>query len=321
VVLLAIGVGFARNYVTHVNPKENGFTLQECNFVKQPFPLQSKLSHVLLVGGTSGIGLALAQQLVKNGVRVTAVGRSEPNLTSTLARFVKADLSSMKEARRLGKLFRDDDFDVLFFTIGTTVMRYETTSEGIEKDLAVSYLNRHVLLFSLLNNGLGSKTQSTKNRPRIFLVGAPGFFAAPEIEDINWEKGYEGININPHMNAHVFNEAIVHYISFKYPNVSAFGLSPGLVASGGATGAFTSNPVLQQYIAYVMDSLFQPIDHYAAQVLLPLLVTPELSSGQLFNSKGNEIKPNPWLAENLELRSAQLVDLNDQVLKRHKLDE
>jgi NADP-dependent 3-hydroxy acid dehydrogenase YdfG len=36
--------------------------------------------HVLLIGATSGIGLAIANRLLENGIQVTAVGRRQERL-------------------------------------------------------------------------------------------------------------------------------------------------------------------------------------------------------------------------------------------------
>lgn len=43
-----------------------------------PFPYK----NVLVIGATSGIGLALAERLIENGSKVIAVGRRQENLNS-----------------------------------------------------------------------------------------------------------------------------------------------------------------------------------------------------------------------------------------------
>jgi NADP-dependent 3-hydroxy acid dehydrogenase YdfG len=41
--------------------------------------------HVLLVGATSGIGRAMADRLVKSGIKVTAIGRRQERLEDFVA--------------------------------------------------------------------------------------------------------------------------------------------------------------------------------------------------------------------------------------------
>ena len=58
---------------------------------------------VVVVGGTSGIGRSLALLAAKNGAQVTVIGRTMRDQTGPNLVFVKADLSSMKEARSVAQ--------------------------------------------------------------------------------------------------------------------------------------------------------------------------------------------------------------------------
>lgn len=51
---------------------------------------------VLVVGATSGIGLALAEKLVANGSHVVAVGRRQENLDEFVKKHGKDKVSSIK---------------------------------------------------------------------------------------------------------------------------------------------------------------------------------------------------------------------------------
>jgi len=165
VVLIAIGIGLGREYI-NLTPKQGGFKLKE-SVSARDFSLEG-ISNVLLVGGTNGIGLALAEELVRNGVRVTVVGRTEPkNLTkNSKARFVKTDVASIKAARNLVHSLKDDKFDVLFFTVGISPMKFELTPEGIESDLAVSYLSRHVIVQEFLKRGFGNSESNSSPKKK-----------------------------------------------------------------------------------------------------------------------------------------------------------
>ena len=51
---------------------------------------------VLVVGATSGIGLALAEKLISNGSHVIAVGRREENLDALVQKHGKEKISSVQ---------------------------------------------------------------------------------------------------------------------------------------------------------------------------------------------------------------------------------
>lgn len=61
--------------------------------------------------------------------------------------FIKADLSLMREAQRIAALLPAETLDLVIFTTGILAApkRLET-AEGIERDMAVSYLSRLVIV-------------------------------------------------------------------------------------------------------------------------------------------------------------------------------
>jgi hypothetical protein len=59
---------------------------------------------------------------------------------------LKADLSLMREVQHVGKELPAETLDLVTFTTGIMAVRMrEVTSEGIERDIAVSYLSRLVI--------------------------------------------------------------------------------------------------------------------------------------------------------------------------------
>lgn len=82
---------------------------------------------VLLVGATSGIGLALADKLVQEGVHVIAVGRRKENLDAFVSKHGKDKASShVFDITKISEIpkFRDEvlaahpDLDCLFLNSG-----------------------------------------------------------------------------------------------------------------------------------------------------------------------------------------------------------
>jgi len=212
-------------------------------------------------------------------------------------------------------MLKHEDFDIFYFTIGISPFKNVKTQEGIESDLAVSYLCRHVIVKEFLKRGFDTKTLP-KQKPRVFLMGGPGLSVNPALEDINWESSFS--SISAHVNTHIFNEALVHYLAKYHPEVDAFGLYPGFIYTSGFS-SLISNPTLSNIIGKIIDQWFQTKEGYVQNVLVPLLVNPNIISGQLFNSVGNEIVPNSWIGEDVTKRSTLIVKLNDELLIKYNL--
>ena len=165
-------------------------------------PKDLKGKNVAVIGGTSGLGRAIALKAAEDGATVTVVGRSFEDDPDKI-KFIKADLSSMKEAKRIGETI-DPLVDVVVFTTGifAKAERVET-EEGIELDMAVSYLSRVVILKFLV-------PRLTKNQSRVFIMGFPGGALDPiNVEDLNSEKSYKGGPDWVHFNTVAGNEALV----------------------------------------------------------------------------------------------------------------
>ena len=55
---------------------------------------------VVIVGGTAGIGSAIARAAAKQGAKVTVVGRSQRETVSNIS-FLKGDVTTLAEQRRI----------------------------------------------------------------------------------------------------------------------------------------------------------------------------------------------------------------------------
>lgn len=65
-----------------LNRKATQLTLlhSRCNTISAILDMAFPYQHVLLIGATSGIGRAMADRFIAEGVRVTAVGRRQERL-------------------------------------------------------------------------------------------------------------------------------------------------------------------------------------------------------------------------------------------------
>jgi NAD(P)-dependent dehydrogenase (short-subunit alcohol dehydrogenase family) len=143
-----------------------------------------KIRNVLCMGGTSGIGSAVAEAFLRRGTRVVVIGRTRPQKLlsegGNLIRFVEADLSLITVARATAIELSKEHFDVILCTTTLTPGAFALTDEGIERDLATSYLSRFVVLNEMEARGALKNT-------RVFIMGYPGVnWAASTLNEMNW---------------------------------------------------------------------------------------------------------------------------------------
>lgn len=258
---------------------------------------------VAVVGGTGGIGRAIARLLAERGATVTVVGQTFRDQGVPRVSFLKADLNLMRDARRVAKALRAEELDFLILTTGIIAApKREVTAEGIERDLAVSYLSRLAILREV-GAQLGKGRPATAPKTRVFVMGFPGTGQKGNADDLNAERAYAAMET--HMNTVAGNEALVLDSAQRYPNANFFGLNPGLIKSNiranalGGEGSF-KHRFVEGLIGLVMTSAEQ----YAARIA-PVLVSEKLEqhSGAMFNNKGYAIQASP------ELNTAQVAAL------------
>lgn len=248
--------------------------------------------RIAIVGGTGGIGRALARFLASKGARVTVVGQTFRDAGVPGLDFLKADLSLMSEARRVARELPAEELDAVILTTGIFAPpKREVTAEGIEKDLAVSFLSR-VAVVRALADRLGTGRAGATRRPRIFVMGFPGTGEAGTADDLNSEKSYE--QMAAHMNTVAGNEALVLQAAKEYPRLGVYGLNPGLIKTDIRANALGGRGSLKFKIVEGLIGLMTiSVEKYAAR-LAPILLAPELEghTGVHFNQKGSAIKPS-----------------------------
>ena len=256
--------------------------------------LQGK--EILVVGGTKGIGYAVVEGLAKRGSKVTFTGRTAPKHVPNGARFVKNDVSSAKAARDLvQKDLKGLTFDTVVLCVGIISRPNLTrTSEGIEEDLAVSYLSRFVISNELI------KANALVGRKRVYIMGFPGEAVEPtDIEDINFERT-EYKQWPAHMNTVILNEALVHELARRHPDLHVFGLNPGIIQTeirdnfhGG------KQSVLGNVLETIIGLAFKSAEQYVERYLIHLISSPELSkkSAICFNHGAALVGIGPWMSD------------------------
>jgi NAD(P)-dependent dehydrogenase (short-subunit alcohol dehydrogenase family) len=256
-----------------------------------------------VVGGTGGIGRALAQAMLARGAEVDVVGRTLRDPPVPRLHFIQADLSRMKEAQRVARALPAEQLDLLVLTIGIFGQRArQVTAEGIERDVATSYLSRHVLVRELAGR-LGTGRPAGKPRPRIFVMGFPGSAQSPDLEDLNADRGYRWRTA--HANGVVGNEALVLDGAHRYPALGFFGLNPGIMKSNIMGGLLGEGSRLHRLQQAVIGLIFPSVAEYAERIL-PLLISPDIeaASGALFGRFGDPIRTSALLQDAAKVAQA-----------------
>jgi hypothetical protein len=199
----------------------------------------------------------------------------------------------MADALRLGEDLAVEDIDVALFTAGIIAAKTrEQTAEGIERDMAVSYLNRVAILRGV-SGRLGIARAAGAPRPRVFVMGSPGSGQLGNPDDLNSEQlKYRAMAA--HANTIAGNEALALGANGMFPGPAYFGLGPGLIKTGIRENYMGRNGSLAYRLFEGAIGLFlQSPDQYARRVV-PLLFTPELNgrTGIRFNRKGRPIPPS-----------------------------
>ena len=254
--------------------------------------------RVAVVGGTDGLGRAISKTLAARGATVTVVGRTFRDEGVTGIDFVKADLSLLREAERFAKALPAEELDLVVFTTGILpAPQREETAEGIERDMAISYLSRLVIVREIAPRlGEARRGERAKHNPRVFVMGMPGTNQVGSPDDLNAEQSYAPMRA--HTNTVAGNEILVLDAATRYPNALFFGLSPGIIRTNIRDNLFGKGSFKSRVVEGLIG-LFTPTPEKYAAGIVPLLVSPELEahSGAMFNQKGHSVDPTKRLTE------------------------
>lgn len=255
-----------------------------------------KGTNAIVVGGTGGLGRAISQRLASSGAHVVVVGQTFRDTSTPGIEFVQADLSSMRKAQRVAKLLPAESADLLIFTTGIfAAPQRKVTAEGIEQDMAVSYLNRLVMLREMAPR-LGTQRAGARAKPRVFLWGYPGGGQIGTPDDLNAELGYKALP--QHMNTVAGNEILVLDATKRYPRLNTFGINPGLVKTNIRSNFLGDKKFFFGLLEGLIGILNPTPEEYANRIV-PLLVTPDIEShsGAMFDKKAQAILPSNGLTE------------------------
>ena len=274
--------------------------------------------NILIIGGTAGLGRALTIELLKHGAQVTVVGRREPDQALASAKFVKKDLTLMKTAVELADEIDVTTLDALIFTVGIiAASTRQENGEGIELDLAVSYLSRLAFARRIVDKGFGSRRENQAQKPRIFVMGFPGENTTPTIDDFNSEKAY---SVMPtHLNTVVGNEAMVAYLNKEFKGaVNVYGLNPGLIKTEIRDNYLGKGSLTSTIVETLIGFFNISPAGYAQHHLIHVIASPQLEDkpGAHIDQRRKLLPGNPYLAveENQNRVMTESLKLIDKAL-------
>ncbi|MCU1682329.1 MAG: hypothetical protein JWQ81_3068 [Amycolatopsis sp.] len=268
--------------------------------IMRPIPVERldlSSKKLAVIGGTNGLGRAIARQALARGADVTVVGRTFRDDQAARLTFVAADLSLMSEAVRVGLELPAESFDVVLFTTGIIAAKTrEETRELVERDMAISYLSRLAVLQGL-SPRLGSARGEETPRPRVFVMGSPGVGEIGNPADLNSEKNYK--SLVAHANTIAGNEALVLGAENRFPGPAFFGLGPYLIKTGIRSNFLGDGSTTHKLVETVIGISMQSPETYAKR-MVPLLFAPELEgrTGLMFGHKAQPILPTRGLDRN-----------------------
>jgi len=282
--------------------KANGIRRRDIQWARKPLaPGVLTGKKMAVIGGTNGIGRALARLFAAKGAEVVVVGRTFRDDGVERLRFISADLSQMKQARRVAEELPVETLDMLIFTAGAGPGKHPVdSSEGIEIDVAISYLSRFVIVREVAER-LGVKRVGKTPKPRIFVMGGPGVGIEGDPSDLNSERTHE--YWHAHMNTVAGNEALVIGAASRYPGVNFYGLNPGMVKSDIRSHFLGAGSFKHSLVEGLIGMRFGGPDEYAENIA-PLIVSPDIEqfSGAMFNKRGDAILPSPAMGDGAYVR-------------------
>jgi NAD(P)-dependent dehydrogenase (short-subunit alcohol dehydrogenase family) len=208
---------------------------------------------------------------------------------------MEADLQSMKTAQAIARELPAESLDMVLFTAGIMAGKKRTaTVEGIEVDLAVSYLNRYVMLHEIAPRLGASRLSSNHMRPRVFVWGFPGTDQRGDVDDFNSERRYSFTTA--HSNTVIGNEVLVLDAARRYSNANVYGINPGLIRTGIRSAILKDGSLGQRIVEPIIGALFPDVERYA-ELMLPLLLSKDIEahSGAMFGNKAQAIEASPSL--------------------------
>ncbi|KAG9028124.1 hypothetical protein FS842_004809 [Serendipita sp. 407] len=269
----------------------------------------------LFLGGTSGIGRAMAEQLAQQTsgrAHIILLGRNEEAAKKIIAgfphtdasvpeheasnySFVKVDATSMEQVREVTKNLREElgKINYIVATAGfTTTKGRDDTSEGIDRKMACNFYARFRFIHDLAP--LVEKTADRGELVGVTSILAAGRGGRVELDNLGLMKGYGRRTAQEH--AVTYTDAAMETFATMYPKVRFAQVFPGGVTTPMTT-SFTGSRFIVPLFRF---TLMTPAE--CAQMMWWRLWTSDAhwsTGAHQINHRGEEIPHNPHVTDEL----------------------
>jgi NAD(P)-dependent dehydrogenase (short-subunit alcohol dehydrogenase family) len=190
---------------------------------------------IALIGATSGLGRAAADQLARQGHHLILVGRDPERVRRLAGRLpaavvIGADVSTSAGISHAVTQICDvtGHLDALVNNAGVMVRVRQTTSEGVELNLAIHHLAPYSMtskLLHLLARGVGRvvNVNSEGHRAALLRGGPIGI----DLDDLNMERGYDPFIA--YSRTKLANLLFSYELQRRRPELSVAAVHPGMV--------------------------------------------------------------------------------------------
>jgi len=256
----------------------------------------SPAQTAVVVGGTSGIGEAIARRMARAGASVVLVGRNEAKANEIIRgfegnpeakhAFVQCDcllLESVYDCvkNRLKALVGTSGIHSLILSQGiTSISGRNETKEGLDQKMALHYFSRVAFIESLI-----PELEQAEGRVlSVFSAGVHSAFAGYR-EDPNLERSFSLKNAAD--SCGFYNDLALDQLSREHPQLTFIHSAPGFVKTNWGSDL----PWVLRGLVRTMQLFAKSPDDCAEFMCAPLL-DPDLKPGfHLFNEHAGPASP------------------------------
>ncbi|KAF7561113.1 hypothetical protein G7046_g3030 [Stylonectria norvegica] len=253
--------------------------------------MSSSVRSALVVGGTSGIGYAIAQRIAAEAKSSTVIisGRTKPeNIPHANIEFRPIDASSMRAIKAYTdahKAAQAPKLDLLVLTQGLMTMAGRTeTPEGIDRKMALHYYGRQLIIRELL------PVLSDDAKVLVVLDANHGSPAKLNWDDLDLKTTFSLTTAVDHCTS--MTDAMVQQFAAQAGNKKFFTHAyPGVVT----TGLFRDLPLLLRGPTWALSHVIGTSPDTCAKNLIKGAYASAASGAKegrfwsFINNKGNEI--------------------------------
>lgn len=297
----------------------------------------------IVTGGSSGIGYATVQHLVRRGGRVYMAARNEEKARTAIDHlepepgvgevcFLKLDLSDPREARKAALEFisKERRLDVLINNAAMPRSPYAKTHEGIQDIMMVNHISPFVFTMSLLPL-LEETAKHSQSDVRVVNVSSDGIMFLKRgirfrnLDDFNDEHNGE---FAPDLARYcrsklaniLFTKALQKRLNARNVPILALALNPGLVCTDGVLNDVRSQPpIISHIFTMVIRALWAAPSRGALTSIFAATAPvvrdqPQLYGGAYLQPPGKLGRPPNADARSLEL-AEELWDTTERLLR------